>query len=136
MYKLSLIILSFLIISLLFSCAFDIVHVKQVPTQLELTEFSRNPLLLENEVTDISIGTGYSRKLRQGTKWDYVGYITEGDIYKTKDQILTIEGSNIYEAYIVVSENKLVGFYLPVEQTFSPLEDSKEIQFKEIDINQ
>ena len=136
MYKLSLIILSFLIISLLFSCAFDIVHVKQVPTQLELTEFSRNPLLLENEVTDISIGTGYSRKLRQGTKWDYVGYITEGDIYKTKDQILTIEGSNIYEAYIVVSENKLVGFYLPVEQTFSPLEDSKEIQFKEIDVNQ
>jgi len=48
----------------------------------------------------------------------------QGVVYKSKDQVLTVEASNIYEANIVVLSNKLVGFYLPVEHTFSPL-DSK-----------
>ena len=30
---------------------------------------------------------------------------------------MTVEGSHIHEAYIVVTERSLVGFYLPVERT-------------------
>ena len=53
--------------------------------------------------------------------WIFVGSLPQGDVFKSRDQILTIEGSNIYEAYIVVVSDNLVGFYLPAEGTFSPL---------------
>lgn len=58
--------------------------------------------------------------------------IDQGEVYKTNDQILTIEASNIFEAYIVISSNKLFGFYLPVEDTFSPLEHPVELAIDEI----
>lgn len=67
------------------------------------------------------LGTGFTRTLRQGTKWEYVGTVQYGDVFKTKDQVFTVEASNIHEAYLVISENTLVGFYLPVERTYSPL---------------
>lgn len=127
-------ILSCFFAILLSSCAFDLVHVKQIPTQIESTHLSKSPFKLEKEVK-VSLGTGYSRKLKQGTKWNYIGMISYGDVYKTNDQILTVEASNIYEAYIVVSSGKLVGFYLPAEQSYSPLSDSKELYFEKINHN-
>lgn len=109
-----------LLLTFLLACAFDIVHVKQIPVKLEPTQISKSSFELEKEIT-FGLGTGFTRTLKAGTKWDYVGMISYGDIFKTYDQILTVEASNIYEAYIVVSSRKLVGFYLPVEQSFSPL---------------
>ncbi len=120
---------------LLFSCAFDLVHVKQIPTQIESLPLSKASFLLEKEV-NVSLGTGYSRKLKQGTKWHYVGTISYGDIYKTNDQILTVEASNVYEAYIVVSSGNLVGFYLPVQQSFSPLSNPQKLKMRKINFNQ
>jgi hypothetical protein len=84
----------------------------------------------------IDLGTGYSRVIKDGTKWDYVGTIENGDVYNTKDQVLTVEASNIHEAYIVISSGKLIGFYLPVEKTFSPLSEFRELKIKEVPINQ
>jgi len=101
-------------------CAFDIVHVKQIPSSLESFNGLTNSFELEEEVT-VSLGTGYARSLKAKTKWDCVGKISYGDVFRTKDQVLTVEASNIHEAYIVISSGKLVGFYLPVENTFSPL---------------
>jgi hypothetical protein len=101
-------------------CAFDIVHITQIPVQYENATTQKSSFELTDEV-NIDLGTGYSRKLNNGTQWHYVNTITQGDIFKTKDQLLTIEGSNIYEAYIVVSQKQLVGFFLPVEETYSPL---------------
>lgn len=114
-------------------CAFDIVHIDQEPIQYENAIFPKTDFELADEV-DVRLGTGYSRKLNKGTKWCYVNTISKGDIFKTKDQILTIEGSNIFEAFIVVSEKQLVGFFLPVEETFSPL--SKPITLPIAEINQ
>ena len=119
---------------LLSACAFDLVHVKQIPIEIQSTQLFRSPFELEKEV-NVSLGTGYSRKLKQGTIWNYVGSLSYGDIYKTSDQILTLEGSNIYEAYIVVSSDELVGFYLPVEQSYSPLSDPKELYIRQINHN-
>ena len=79
-----------------------------------------NSFELQQEVK-VRLPTGYSRVLKKGTKWDLVGTISHGDVYKTKDQVLTVEASNTHEAYIVVSSGKLVGSYLPVERSFSPL---------------
>jgi hypothetical protein len=112
-------------------CAFDVVHVKQFPANLDSGQAPKNSCVLEKEV-NVDLGTGYSRTLRPGTRWDYAGSILQGEVFKTKDQILTVEASHIHEAYIVVSSGKLVGFYLPVEKTFSPLSEPQELSMRNL----
>jgi hypothetical protein len=123
-----------LLLFLLHACAFDVVRMKQIPTKFESTSSSINAFELEKEVT-VNLDTGYSRSLKKGSRWACVGATPEGSVYRTKDQILTIEGSNIHEAFIVVKLKRLVGFYLPVERTFSPLSNSISLSFKEIQYN-
>jgi hypothetical protein len=130
MAKKSWLVITIVILGLFFSCAFDVVHVKQEPAQLEPIASEKDALTLSQDV-DVSLNTGYKRKLKAGTRWHCIGKIENGDVYKTKDQILTVEGSNIYEAYIVVSEGYLVGFYLPGNRTFSPLSSKKLLPFDE-----
>jgi hypothetical protein len=124
-------IVIFILILILNACAFDLAHVKQIPTQIESTQLSKSSFELLDEV-NISLYGGYSRKLKKGTIWHYVGTISYGDIFKTDDQILTVEASNIYEAYIVISSSKIVGFYLPVEKSFSPVNDPEELKIREV----
>jgi len=109
-------------------------HVKQVPTQIEPAPIIKSSFVLVKEV-NFTLNLFYSRKLNAGTTWDFVTTITQGDVFKTKDQILTLEASNIFEAYIVISSNNLVGFYLPVEKTFSPLGYSQELEKREMKSN-
>lgn len=113
------------------ACAFDLVNVEQVPTQIKTDQSAKQTFLLDEEVY-VGLGTGYSRTLNKGTRWEYVGTTPQGDVYKTRDQVLTIEASNIYEAFIVVSAGKMVGFYLPVEKTFSPLGKSTALVMREL----
>lgn len=131
MGKIQSIFIMFLVGLLLNGCAFDIAHVKQLPAQIQSTGISKEPFELEKEV-DVNLDTGYSRKLKKGTKWNYVGTMQYGDIFKTNDQILTVEAANIHEAYIVVSSGKLVGFYLPAVKTYSPLSNTKDLFMKKI----
>ena len=77
------------------------------------------PSFVLERTTDIDIGLGYRRTLKPGSTWTYVGTIPAGNVYRTRDQVLTVEASNIHEAYIVVNNSRLVGFYLPVEKTYS-----------------
>jgi hypothetical protein len=70
---------------------------------------------------DVSLSTGYSTVLRPNTRWQLVGTIAQGEVYQTREQVVTVEGDHIHEAYIVVQQATLVGFYLPVERTFSPV---------------
>ena len=109
--KLVLPVYCFFII-LIVGCAFDVVRVNQTPAHLTTQSAISSWKLLDD--VDVRLGTGYSRKLKKETKWDYVGSIESGDVYSTKDQILTVEASNIFEAYIVVSDDNLIGFYLPI----------------------
>ena len=101
-------------------CAFDVVHVEQQPTQLQADKACSDFFVLARDVT-VPIGAGYERKLRQDTRWHCVGNLAQGKVFKSKDQLLTIEASNVFEANIVVASGHLVGFYLPVERAFSPL---------------
>jgi hypothetical protein len=122
---------SYFFFVLLHACVFDVVHEKQIPTQLETLSSAGKSFELDSEVT-VHLDTGYSRVLKKGSRWTCVGAIPEGDVYKTKDQILTIEGSNIHEAFIVVKSKNLIGFYLPVERTFSPLSNPQALSTQEI----
>ncbi len=104
----------------LVACAFDVIHVEQHPAQLDSMSVASKPFRLAADV-DVDIGFGYHRTLKRGSTWRAVGRLPNGDVYTTGDQVLTVEASNIQEAYIVVESRKLIGFYLPVERTFSPL---------------
>jgi hypothetical protein len=115
--------------SLLAACAFDVVHVTQRPAKLESAGPASASFLLEDDAT-VDLGTGFNRVLRKGTRWEPVGRIAEGDVYRTRDQVLTVEASHVYEAYVVVTSGKLVGFYLPVQRTFSPLPDPVPLAMK------
>ena len=117
-------------------CAFvyDLSRVKQIPTQLESLPLAKGSFELEKEIK-FDLDTGYSKVLRRGTRWFYIGTITQGDVFKTNDQIFTVEGSDIHGAYIVIKCLKLVGFYLSVERTFSPLSNPVELLIREIDLN-
>ena len=108
------------------ACAFDIAHIKQIPVELKTDSTESEQFSLIEDVK-VNVGTGYSRTLKSGTRWKCVGKIPQGNVYKTKDQILTVEASNIFEADIVVVDEQLIGFYLPVEGTFYPLDKSKKL---------
>jgi hypothetical protein len=109
---------------LAFSCAFDVIRVKQEPAELRTCTSNQDDWILAEDVK-VTLDTGYSRKLKAGTRWQCIGEIEQGEVYHTDDQILTVEGSNIYEASIVVANGQLVGFYLPANRTFSPLASKK-----------
>lgn len=110
--------------SLALGCAFDLVHVKYRPAHLDTAQ--KEGLSSFTVAADTPIQgapCGNSRTLRKGTRWDAVGRVVAGGVYRSRDQILTIECSNVFEAYLVVNGNRLVGFYLPVEKAFSPLDE-------------
>lgn len=107
-------------------CAFDVMSVKQIPTTFTQAETCGGSFTLAQD-SEIQLGGGYKRILKKDTNWFCMGKITQGDVYGTEDQILTIEASNVYEAKIVVIASELIGFYLPVEGTFSPLSDKVQL---------
>jgi len=78
----------------------------------------------------VQLRTGYTRELRTGSQWRPVGAIAEGTVYRPVNDVLTLEGAHIHEAYLVVRDDSLVGFYLPAERGFSPLTPSLPLQFK------
>ena len=92
--------------------------VRQIPLSTPLAPASGRSFVLAKD-TYCSFGTGYGRTLRAGTHWDLFGTIDRGEVYRSQDQLLTVEGFNVHEAYLVVKDESLVGFYLPVEKTFT-----------------
>ena len=109
-------------IFLISGCMFDVVSVRQNPTNFSppvppLEEFTLD------QGQEISIGTGFKTALKPGTRWIEFGALPQGKVFVTKDQVVTVEASNIHEAGIVVRGNALVGFYLLVEKTFTPAKE-------------
>lgn len=86
---------------------------------------SMTPVAAENRLTlaaavQLRLETGYERTLKQGSQWTRVGQVPQGDVLRPYQHVLTVEGSHIHEAWLVVNDGKLVGFYLPAEASFSP----------------
>ena len=96
--------------------------VTQLPTQL--TPATGKSFRLTREV-EADISTGRSTTLRAGTSWELVGTVSMGEVYRTHDQAVTVRGDAVHEGFIVVREGTLVGFYLPVERAFCPVEKSQ-----------
>ena len=86
--------------------------------------------MLQREAT-VRLSTGYERKLAEGSRWRPIGSLPQGEVLRPMDSVFTIEGRQVREAYLVVSDTRLVGFYLPGEARFSPLETSLFLTFGE-----
>ena len=125
MRRLTVIILAlgvFLVTPLFFlSCAFDVNNVKYNPAKISICSESCPSFKIAKDQLLNNLSCGYNRTLRQDSKWIYVGEIEAGDVYKPTNQIFTIECSNVFEAYLVINDNELNGFYLPVEDGYVAL---------------
>ena len=60
--------------------------------------------------------------LRTGTTWRHVGNIEQGKVFSTKDQVVTVNSFNVYEADIVTHESMIVGYLLKAGQAFVAVE--------------
>lgn len=81
------------------------------------------------QAAQITLDTGYTRALKPGSLWRDVGSLAQGEVYRPVQDVFTLEGANIHEAYLVVRDDTLVGFYLPAEQGFSPLQATVHLHF-------
>jgi hypothetical protein len=71
----------------------------------------------------VSVGPGYQRTIWENSVWTRMGRLSQGEVYKPVDHVFTVEGTHVHEAYLVLDGDRLVGFYLPVERSFSPAPD-------------
>ena len=76
--------------------------------------------------------SGYSRTLQVGSQWEMIGGTNQGQVLKPLDSVLTVEGANVREAYVVIRDGSWVGFWLPVERAYSPLRAPVAVKFKEV----
>ena len=73
------------------------------------------------QALELQLDTGYKRSLKQGSRWTHIGRVQQGEVYKPYQDVFTLEGAHVHEAYLVVDNGVLVGFYLPAERAYSPL---------------
>ena len=64
----------------------------------------------------------HSGKFPANRVWQYMGSLPEGAVYKPVNAVFTVEAKHVHEAYLVLRDTQLVGYYLPVEGTISVLE--------------
>lgn len=115
----------------LWGCAFDISHVRLVPVSFAPMTGSAQSFVL-NQDLKVGLGTSFPTRLKAGTCWRQVGTTEYGEVFATKDQIVTVEASNIYEAQLAVSNRCITGFYLPVDKKFAPVSHPIPIQTKPV----
>ena len=124
MSKRSLGVISAVIALLLAACAPQVV---QQPTQL--TPGTGKSFRLTRSA-EVDISTGRSTTLRVNTRWELVGTVPQGEVFRTRDQVVTLRGDGVHEGYIVVSQGTLVGFYMPVERAFCPATPSQPLSIE------
>jgi hypothetical protein len=102
--------------AILGACATEVVR---RPT--EISPSSASHPLVATGASSFTLDSGYSRSIAAGTEFMELGRIGEGRVLKPLKAVFTVEGAHMHEAYPVESGGRLVGFYLPVERSFSPL---------------
>lgn len=61
--------------------------------------------------------------LPAGSRWQKVGAIPRGDVYRRVDEPFGLEGGYRGEAWPVIQAGRLIGFYLPGEKAYLGLSD-------------
>lgn len=118
---------SVLLAAVLLALAACAVSVHVVETTLTPRSETSAHVIVVNRAAAIQLGTGYTRELLAGSRWHAVGTLPQGDVFKPAQGVFSIEGRHVHEAYLVIREERLRGFYLPAESRFSPLEPAIEL---------
>jgi hypothetical protein len=106
---------------IMIGCAADVFR---TPTRYTPAAGERDTFILAEDVIVTPISS-FRRSLTKGSIWRYVGRVPQGAVYQIKDDVFSLVGRHAHEAYCVISGNsELVGFYLPGEQAFAPLQSS------------
>ncbi len=105
-----------LLVGFLFSCSANQI---QLQSQIvsSIAEDTDTVFVLKEEVI-VKASNVKATTLKAGTRWSKVGSIDKGAVYCTKDQVVIVNSFNVHEGYIVVDQDKVVGYYLPIENTF------------------
>ncbi len=77
--------------------------------------------IVVSQAVQVTPANGYPRVIKAGSRWRHQGSVPEGEVYKIENDVFMVEGANMHEAYSVINDDQLVGFYLPVKHTFAPL---------------
>jgi hypothetical protein len=117
---------SLLIIASLLGCAPEIIV---RPAQLQPNDPTSRQMRVTLTVEARSTA-GFHSALPVGTVLEPRGQIAEGIVMAPRNAVLTAEGAHIAEAYAVISGSKWVGFWLPVQRAFSPLQAPVAIQME------
>lgn len=67
---------------------------------------------------------GFGETLGSGSCWRRVGVTAHGDVFRPVGGVFMLNSANAHEAYLVLSDQTLVGFYLPGERAFAPAKKS------------
>ncbi len=90
------------------------------------------PIRVAQQEVTIRLSSGYQRTIAAQSRWSRVGLLPQGEVLRPVGTIFTIEGRQVHEAYLVVAQQNIVGFYLPGESHFSPLDKPVSIVFGEL----
>ncbi|MCU7929592.1 MAG: hypothetical protein KZQ90_02250 [Candidatus Thiodiazotropha sp. (ex Codakia rugifera)] len=113
---------------LLTACASEVFR---EPAVLNISERSHARNFVVVEMINIKLDSGYERKIDMGTSFTVYGTLPQGLALKPTKTVFTIEGAHMHEAFPVIGDDKIVGFYLPVERAFSPLSNHVKAKIKE-----
>ena len=113
---------------ILIGCASDIYRVPAGFTPAA-GEAGRNIVLAIDTV--VAPSNSYSRNLKADSKWKFVGHIPQGSVLEIQDDVFMLEAKHMHQAHLVLSSgDRLVGFFLPVEQAFVPITHSIQLSLK------
>src|SRR5262245_22956205 len=58
--------------------------------------------------TEVKPSAGYSKVLKSGSTWKYVGSVPRGKVYAPVNDVFMLSGRNFQEAYCVVADGPTV----------------------------
>jgi hypothetical protein len=96
-------------------------EVKRHLVELTVTTPERGQRYETAQAVEVMPGNGYPRTIAAATEFIAVGRVPYGLVLRPVHSVLTVEGAHMHEAYAVVHDSQLVGFYLPVERAYAPL---------------
>lgn len=110
-----------LVVAALAGCASE---VKRQPSELAASIAEAGKRYELRQDVSFKLDSGYERTVVARTEFTVAGRVPQGVVLKPTQTVLTVEGAHMHEAYAVVRDDTLVGFYLPVEKAFSALSRS------------
>ncbi|WP_146177535.1 hypothetical protein [Glaciimonas sp. PCH181] len=118
------------VIILITGCATRLAPVEPPPSPVTLLTLANKPQIkiLARRVT-ITLAGGYSIMLMDGSHWVYLGNVPDGKVYKPKTGMLMNNDKLPHEFYIVAAGKQLIGFYMPEQRLFTPLEQPLYLTF-------